>query len=1389
MKTPNPQTLQIPRRASATALGVQPSAFMKTKLRSLQLAILLCVMFATTVVFGQTTFTWTNSAGGQLDLATNFNWNPNGVPNPNTGGGDTMQFDGQSTGPVIGRSNSGLQTGSSGSAIGLNVHLTANQVSPVTFDTTVANTASTGIRFNGITVDSGAASFIMGSDATTNAFDTVWGGVSGQIQNWVNNSANPVIITPNTRFRFGGGGNHTFFFQGTGDFRVTNDLVTANASAMSVAKTGPGTMIWAAGHGPFNAENSTIQGPVILNGGTLILKSSTLLQPSIVTGTLALQNNDGSIPTLLEYDATAQSGTIGLTISGPLDLQVNSGTLTLSSAASTFNGNVFLSGGELIVGGADNGTTGPLGSSANPISFTGGTLGFSANNTFDYSSRFTNAANQAYSFDTIGQSVTFATGLASTGGTLTKSGPGNLTLSGASSYSGATTVSGGKLVFVGSKTGSGNITVAAGATVGVTDTGTQVTPGTLTTGDGSTTEFNNINSTATAPLAASTLTAPGTLFVNVNSGTFTVGQSYPLFAWISGSAPTVSLDTLIGAAGNLSISANTVRLNITGLAYTWTGATDGNWNTTSTDWKVGATPGPFVNGGAALFDDSATANLSVTVATAVSPGGVTVNTSTNVYTITSSGANNIGCSGGLTKNGNVMLTLAGGANTYTGVTKFNAGIVSVSALANGGSASDIGAASSSVTNLVFNGGTLQYTGPAASIDRLFAVRTGGGTIDSSSTPGTGGLNLNNTGSVGLVGTGARVLTLTGLNTDTNLLAASLGNNGGATILTKSGAGLWVLTGTNTYSGVTTIANGTLQIGNGGTSGTLGSGAVTDNGSLIFNRSDALTNSSVISGTGSVSVNGPGTIVLAANETYTGGSTINAGTLQVGTGGAVGAMPDRGIVDNGLLVFNSTAPTVLSSFNSIISGTGNVIVHAGFVKAYGQPGNTYTGWTQIDPGATFQFVDGNQGASTSPVITNNGTLFFTGQEFSPAARGCSNNIVGTGRVLKDNNNANPGWIVIAGTNNTYTGGTFIAGGAIQLGDGINVGAGTIVGNVVFTNTATANLLARTLIFNYADSSVTFPGSITSVVTDSPGFNSGALLVLTNKVILTGNNSYPGSTTISNSTSTLQVGNGGTSGSIGSGGVVNEGTLIFNRSDSVTLANVISGGVTQGSVVQAGSGTLTLTAPYSTNLTTGSITVSNGTLVLTAAAGDVNVKGGTLAAVSPSAVGTLIVSNNLNISSGTVLAVLNKSLSPQSNSVYSVTNGINYTGGSLQVVNVGPALAVGDKFTIFSKPVTGGAGVVIVPPAGVTFANNLAADGSITVSTIPAVSPVITVTHPAGQVVLSWPIGSLGMHVQVQTNTLAAGLKTNWVTIPGTDLANGYTNTINPTNGAVFYRLAP
>ena len=89
---------------------------------------------------------------------------------------------------------------------------------------------------------------------------------------------------------------------------------------------------------------------------------------------------------------------------------------------------------------------------------------------------------------------------------------------------------------------------------------------------------------------------------------------------------------------------------------------------------------------------------------------------------------------------------------------------------------------------------------------------------------------------------------------------AVGDNGGATSITKSGSGSWILNGNNTATGTVNITDGTLQIGNGGTSGSI-NGPVTNNGTLIFNRSNSFTFSKVISGTGNLIKTGDGTLSL------------------------------------------------------------------------------------------------------------------------------------------------------------------------------------------------------------------------------------------------------------------------------------------------------------------------------------------------------------------------------------------------------------------------------------------------------------------------------------------------------------------------------------------------
>jgi len=153
--------------------------------------------------------------------------------------------------------------------------------------------------------------------------------------------------------------------------------------------------------------------------------------------------------------------TVGNSISGTGSLtQRGSGTLVVSGT-NTYTGSTNFSGGNLQVASAESaGVSGPLGVGGT-LSFTGGTLQYSGSNVTDYSSRFSAAAGQAYSIDTNGQTVTYASGLNSSGGSLTKTGSGSLGMLTSNSYSGGTSVTAGTLDIVGTLANTSAVAVDA----------------------------------------------------------------------------------------------------------------------------------------------------------------------------------------------------------------------------------------------------------------------------------------------------------------------------------------------------------------------------------------------------------------------------------------------------------------------------------------------------------------------------------------------------------------------------------------------------------------------------------------------------------------------------------------------------------------------------------------------------------------------------------------------------------------------------------------------------------------------------------------------------------------------------------------------------------------
>ena len=130
-------------------------------------------------------------------------------------------------------------------------------------------------------------------------------------------------------------------------------------------------------------------------------------------------------------------------------------------------------------------------------------------------------------------------------------------------------------------------------------------------------------------------------------------------------------------------------------------------------------------------------------------------------------------------------------------------------------------------------------------------------------------------------------------------------------------------------------------------------------------------------------------------------------------------------------------------------------------------------------------------------------------------------------------------------------------------------------------------------------------------------------------------------------------------------------------------------------------------------------------------------------------------------------------------------LNY-GGTLIVTNVGgSALQVGDSFKLFDAASYNPAFANIIYPAGYTFTDTLAVDGTITVQTVTSGAPTLTFTPSGGNWVFTWP--GTGFKLQAQTNTLAVGLSSNWSDVPGGSTSGVSVPAPIAGNPAVFFRL--
>ena len=974
-----------------------------------------------------------------------------------------------------------------------------------------------------------------------------------------------------------------------------------------------------------------------LSGSAITLTDGITVDAGVSGSTVDLSGVvlGGSVDVDVAGDQTL---TISSSLSGTGSLhKSNSGSLVLSGSSNTYSDGTYVA----------EGTLKAMTTSALPSAGASGTVSVSTGATLAVKTDASGVSgwtesqinsllgNSTFTTGNIGFDVTGAgsfTYSQSIGGShgLVKLGTGTLTLTGNNTYSGETSISVGTLQ-LGYYTTTGTLGLGAVKNNGalVLAHSNDVVIGNTISGTGSVTQ--QVFGGGGGILIPIGWVPPVAILTgdNTYSGGTTINAYTALQVGNGGTTGTLGTEG-VGGAGNLSFNRSgvfTASNAISGsLSVTQKGS--GTLILTGSSTYTGDTK---ISGGELLVGNpnalsystldysSYGGTLSFGEHTAVTLGGLKGNQSLALTNANSQnvdltvGGNGVATTysgilsgdGSLTKAGAGTLTLSGN-NSYTGGTTLGAGTLSL------GGANAIGTSGT----ITFSGGTLQSTwyNTTDYSDRFSPAANQAYNID----------------------TGGYLVTLT------NALTSSGGT------LTKLGSGTLTLTGDNTYTGGTTISAGILSFGNGGL-GSSGSITFAGNSTLQWNGSNTQDVSSRLAinngvsatldvgsgytvilatgfgggGTGSVTKTGYGTLILAGDNTYTGTTTVNYGTLQLEAGGPTGGIAGNVSGYSGTLTFNYGDAI---TFGNTISGSLSLVQQGTGVLTLSGNNTSWYGTTTINEGKTLRA--GSSTATGNGVVTVNGTFDLNG--YSPAVGGLSGGgrvtlgVVGT-KTLTINGSGNntfsgviengSGTVVLAqaggGTtnltgNSTYTGGTTISAGVLSFGNGGlgSSGAITFAGNstLQWNGSNTQDVSSRLAINNGVSATLDVGSGYT--VTLATGFGGGGTGSVTKTgygtLILAGDNTYTGTTTVNYGTLSLQRTGGDTLATAGALTINSSGTLDLGGNTqhvSGGAVHILGGTVQNGTLSKSGSdydgqaGTVTATLAGTAGLTkTGSGTLT-------------------------------------------------------------------------------------------------------------------------------------------------------------------------------------------------------
>ncbi|SHQ23671.1 Fluffing protein [Mycobacteroides abscessus subsp. abscessus] len=578
-----------------------------------------------------------------------------------------------------------------------------------------------------------------------------------------------------------------------------------------------------------------------------------------------------------------------------------------------------------------------------------------------------------------------------------------------------------------------------------------------------------------------------------------------------------------------------------------------------------------------------------------------------------------------------------------------------------------------------NGTTLQWMGDIGGAGAL--VKTGAGTLllggDSLYAGGTvvnagtvqvfkdaslggGALTLNNASlaSLGSFST-ARAATLTGngtFDTATGTTLGWTGDIGGAGALVKTGQGTLVLGGDNQYGGGTTVNAGAVQVARDanlgaaagtvalndarlastGTFSTARAATLTGNGTFDTATGTTLEWTGDIGGAGALVKTGQGTLVLGGDNQYGGGTTVNAGAVQVARDANLGVAAGTVALNGGTLAasasFSSARGVTIGAGNGamsvasgasldwqgLIGGTGALAKEGAGTLVLGND-NQYAGGTVVNAGTVQVARDANLGAAAGAVTLDGGTLAasagFTsargvtigaGNGAMSVASGASLDwqglIGGTGALIKEG----AGTLVL-GNDNQYGGGTTVNGGTVQVARDANLGAAA--GTVALNDAR----LASTGTFSTARAATltgngTFDTATGTTLGWSGDIGGAGALVKTGQgtLVLGGDNQYAGGTTVN--AGAVQVARDANLGAAAGAVALNDARLASTGTFSTARAATLTGNGTfdtadgttlgwtgdiggAGALVKTGQGTLVLDGD---NQYGGGTTVNAGTV---------------------------------------------------------------------------------------------------------------------------------------------------------------------------------------------------